>query len=135
MEQWHHELGSTTGGLAWEPSRMSSLHVDVPSEDPETPPISWELVELTNSESLRAEGAALRHCVASYWYACWRGKSQIWSLRRRRGLHARPVATIEVNPQRRTIVQARGFRNRRLTARERSLVQHWASRERLGLAV
>jgi hypothetical protein len=135
MEGWHRDLGVKAAGLAWAPSSMRPLLMQFPSEDPEAPPVSWELVELTNSEELRAEGIALRHCVASYGYGCWRGASRIWSLRRRRGSHARSVATIEVSPRRRMIVQARGFRNRRLTARERGFVQQWAARERLGLAI
>jgi len=135
METWHRDLGRVQGGLSWSPSGFRPMIVDIPAEDPSSPPVSWELTELTDSEQLRAEGAALRHCVASYAHSCWRGVSRIWSLRRRRGAKVRSVATIEVNPRRRTIVQARGFWNKRLSAREMQLVRTWAIREHLRLAI
>jgi hypothetical protein len=103
-------------------------------EDSSEPPITWELTELTNSAQLRAEGVALQHCVASYSHACWRGASRIWSLRRRRDVNVRSIVTLEVNPSRRTIVQARGFRNRHASGKALQLVQAWAARENLRLA-
>ena len=135
MEEWHRNLGLVSGGLSWERSRLQPLVVESPQEDPSAPPMVWELTELTNSAQLRAEGTALQHCVASYSHWCWRGQSRIWSLRRRRGDVSRPVVTIEVDPARRVIVQARGFRNRRASGRALDMVQTWASRERLRLAL
>jgi hypothetical protein len=135
MERWHRDLAWVRGGLRWAPSQWRPLIVDIPSQDPSDIPASWEMIELTDSEQLRAEGTALRHCVASYSHGCWRGASRIWSLRRRRGSRVRSVATIEVRPATRTIVQARGFRNRYLTAREAQIVKMWAAREKLSLAI
>ena len=135
MDEWHRELGLVTGGLTWRLSQLRPMEVQTPQEDPSAPPISWELTELTNSAQLRAEGVALQHCVASYSHACWRGSSRIWSLRRRRDSHLRSIITVEVDPARRTIVQARGFRNRRASGRALQLVQTWAARENLRLAL
>jgi PcfJ-like protein len=135
MDEWHLGLGLVTGGLRWEPSRLRPMVVESPQEDPSAPPISWELTELTNSAQLRAEGVALQHCVASYSYSCWRGASRIWSLRRRRDSDVRSIATVEVDPARRMIVQARGFRNRRASGKALQLVQAWAARENLRLAL
>ena len=135
MENWHRELGVITGGLRWEPSRLRPMVVEIVPEDPSASPVSWELTELTNSAQLRAEGVALRHCVASYSHNCWRGASRIWSLRRRRDADVRSIVTVEVNPSRRTIVQARGFRNQRPSGRALQLVHAWAARENLRLAL
>jgi hypothetical protein len=131
MEEWHRGLGTSEGGYAWDPSRFRPFAVEVPSSDLDQSPTVWELTELTNSGQLRAEGDALRHCVASYGYSCWKGRSRIWSLRRRRGLACRPVVTVEVNPLSRTIVQARGLRNRRPSGRLLGILQTWAAREGL----
>jgi hypothetical protein len=109
--------------------------VETLQEDPSASPISWELTELTNSAQLRAEGVALQHCVASYSHSCWRGASRIWSVRRRRDSDVRSIVTVEVDPVRRTIVQARGFRNRRASGKGLQLVQAWAARENLRLAL
>jgi PcfJ-like protein len=135
MDEWHRQLGLVTGGLQWEPSRLRPMVLETPPEDPGAAPVSWELTELTNSAQLRAEGAALRHCVASYSHSCWRGTSRIWSLRRRRDAEVRSIVTVEVNPARRMIVQARGFRNRRPSGKALQLVQSWAARENLRLAL
>ncbi len=135
MDDWHRQLGLVTGGLSWEPCRLRALVVETPHEDPTVPPTRWELTELTSSAQLRAEGAALRHCVASYGYGCWRGVSRIWSLRRGRGLRARPVVTVEVDTVRRTIVQARGFRNQRASGKALGIVRAWAAREGLRLSI
>ena len=135
MEAWHRQLGLVTGGLTWAPSRQRPLVLEAKQDEAMAPPIVWEMTELTNSEQLRAEGVALRHCVASYSYHCWRGGSRIWSLRRRGASSVRPIATVEVNPARKTIVQARGYRNRRPSARALQLLQVWAAREQLRLAL
>jgi hypothetical protein len=135
MDEWHRGLGLVTGGLRWKPSRLRPMVVEVRQEDPSATPVSWELTELTNAAQLRAEGVALRHCVASYSHSCWRGASTIWSLRRRRDSSVRSIVTVEVDPARRTIVQARGFRNRRASGKVLQLVQAWAARENLRLAL
>jgi hypothetical protein len=135
MDEWHRELGLVTGGLRWEPSRLRPMVLETPQEDPAAAPVSWELTELTSSAQLRAEGVALQHCVASYSHSCWQGTSRIWSLRRRRDADVRSIVTVEVNPARRTIVQARGFRNRRPSGRALQLVHAWAARENLRLTL
>jgi hypothetical protein len=135
MEDWHRDLGQRAGELRWAPSPLRPLVVEIPSEDEAAPPVSWELRELTSGEQLRAEGAALRHCIASYSSSCWLGRSRIWSLRRRRGERVRSVLTVELDPRTRTVVQARGFRNRRPAAKEIQLLRAWAAQEGLELAL
>jgi hypothetical protein len=134
MVDWHRNLGLAVGGLTWEPSRLRPIVLEVPHEDQSRPPTFWELTELTNSTQLRAEGTALQHCVASYSHACWQGRSRIWSIRRRCNLSIRSVLTVEVDPRRRMVVQARGFRNRRAAGRALDVLQTWAARENLRLA-
>ena len=96
----------------------------------------WELVELSSSAQLRAEGRALRHCVATYARRCQWGFCEIRSLRRiGASSSVRSVATIEVDPRARAIVQARGMRNGRISARARDLVGQWARRENLAVRV
>lgn len=103
--------------------------------DPAQLRLIWELIELTDGARLRAEGAALHHCAAIYAYRCWRGASQIWSLRRCRDMQARSVVTVEVDPARRAIVQARGHFNRPASGQAWRVIQTWAEREHLRLAI
>jgi PcfJ-like protein len=135
MQDWHRSLGVANGGLTWAPSPLRPMLMEEPSQDPSAPPIVWHLMELTNGAQLRTEGTALHHCVASYADRCWRGASRIWSLRARRGDKVRHVLTIEVDMKRRAVVQARGWGNRTASGKPLRLLQDWAIRERLRLAI
>jgi hypothetical protein len=135
MQDWHRNLGVRNGGPAWAPSPLRPLVIEEPSQDPTAPPRMWHLMELTNGAQLRTEGSALHHCVASYSDRCWRGASRIWSLRVRRGEKVRHVLTIEVDMNRRAVVQARGWGNRRALGKPLQLLQDWSLRERLRLSI
>ncbi|OYV04894.1 MAG: hypothetical protein CFE26_14440 [Verrucomicrobiales bacterium VVV1] len=88
---------------------------------------------------MTAEGEALRHCVAGYWRRCQSGGSAIFSLLQFHLaiLHERsvPRLTIEVDRESRRVVQARGRWNRRPDATEYQLLEDWARRNELKLAV
>ena len=135
MQDWHRSLGLANGGLTWAPSLLQPMMIEEPSQDPLAPPSVWQLMELTNGAQLRTEGTALHHCVASYADRCWRGASRIWSLRVRRGEKVRHVLTIEVDMKRRAVIQARGWGNRGPSGKPLRLLQNWAVRERVRLAI
>lgn len=135
MRDWHKNLGLASAGLTWAPSSLRPMLVEEPSPDASVPPKRWQLMELTNSAELRTEGTVLRHCVASYANHCCRGISRIWSLRFWRGEDVHHVLTIEVDPRRRAVVQARGLANRAASGKPLRLLEEWASRERLRLAI
>lgn len=137
VDNWHRALGrARTANLSWEPSRYEPLVFEDRLSDSDTAPVLWEFVELTNSGDLRLEGAALRHCVATYAYRCSRGQSRIWSLRRRiRNNRARPIMTIDIDPQTDTVVEARGFRNSRPSRKALRLLQTWARKTNLRIGV
>lgn len=130
VDEWWNGRGSPLFDLSWPRSPIQPMTVAVSAPHVEVP-LQYDFVELTTSEQLRAEGAALQHCVADYGQYCWRGYSRIWSLRSTRGTRTKSIATIEVDPLDHEIVQAKGFRNRRPTRRVRRLITDWAVRERL----
>ena len=75
-------------------------------------PLLWEygglsFVALQTGKAVHAEGAAMHHCVASYWANVVEGKSRIYSIRE----NGSRVATLEVTGQ---LTQYRG-RNDALT--------------------
>ena len=135
MQDWHRSLGLANGGLTWAPSPLQPMTLEEPRQDLSAPPNVWQMMELTNGAQLRAEGTALRHCVASYAYLCWRGVSRIWSLRLHRGEKVCHVLTVEVDMKRRAVVQARGWGNRVPSGKPLRLLQDWAVRERVRLAI
>jgi hypothetical protein len=135
MQDWHRGLGLVSGEVSWVPSRLRPMVVEESSQESSAPQVSWHMTELTNSAQLRAEGAALHHCVASYANRCWRGTSRIWSLRVKRGLTVRSVLTVEVDTNRHAVIQARGFRNRRASGKPLRLLAAWAAREHLRLTI
>ena len=135
MQDWHRTLGLANGGLTWAPSPLQPMMIEEPSQDPSAPPSVWQMMELTNGAQLRTEGTALHHCVASYADRCWRGASRIWALRVHRGEKTRHVLTVEVDMKRRAVIQARGWGNRAASGKPLRLLQDWAVRERMRLAI
>jgi PcfJ-like protein len=137
MDDWHRSLRLADGSLVWTPSPFRPMAIEEPNPEENEAPMAWQLIELTNGAQLRMEGAALRHCVASYADRCWRGRSSIWSLRVRReeGQKLRSVLTIEVDLHRRAVIQARGWGNRPASGRALQLLRTWAERERLRLSL
>jgi hypothetical protein len=135
MHEWHRSLGTGGAGLAWTPSTLNPMLIEEPSQDVSVPPRRWLIIELTNSAQLRAEGSALHHCVASYAERCRVGASRIWSVRSQRGEKLHHALTVEVDPKRRVIIQARGLANSAASGRPLRLLQEWAIRERLRMAI
>jgi hypothetical protein len=135
MEEWHRGLKSSKSGLTWSNSNFRPMMVEAPPSEPSELPRWWQFVELTNSKQLEDEGQMLRHCVASYASRCWRGACHIWSLRFTQDNKARAVATLEIDPKARAIVQARGMRNRHPSGKPLQLIRLWADREGLRLAI
>jgi len=135
MQDWHRSLGRSNAAFSWARSPFQPWVIQEPIRNDEETPKRWQMVELTNSAQLRTEGEALDHCVASYTGRCYRGTSSIWSLRMWRGETARHVLTVEVDTSSRTVVQARGRRNRAAAGKSLQLLHDWAVREKLRIAI
>ena len=87
---------------------------------------TWAIAELLGNGALLDEGRRMRHCVGSYSDLCVDGHSTIWSMSRSDGGSERGVLTIEIDPARRQIVQARGFANRLPSDEEIGIMRRWA---------
>jgi hypothetical protein len=135
MRIGHRSLEGSSAGLSWMRSPFQPLLFEEPTHDDSEMPERWYLVELTNSAQLRSEGAALHDCVASCAGRCCQGLSIIWSLRLQRGEQLHSMLTIEVDPERRAVIHARGRANRAANGKPLRLLQHWAVRERLQTAI
>jgi hypothetical protein len=99
------------------------------------PKVVWRVNELCSALSLECEGRALRHCVATYGWRCRKGELSIFSLRCRGGAEPeKPVLTIAVDRQKRTVVQIRGFRNGRPDWESAGIFQLWREKQGLKLA-
>ena len=81
----------------------------------------WSFHELTTSRALDEESGVMHHCVGLYDVHCAHGRSAIFSLRRD-GVR---VLTVEVDPEARRIVQARGACNRPAGRVEKRLIGQW----------
>lgn len=97
--------------------------------------VRWLIFELLNDRALMLEGAAMDHCVADYVEQCAERKSSIWSLR----VHAKGcpkrMATIEVDPERKAIVQANARSNEDPSPAAKEILQRWATREGLAMSL
>jgi hypothetical protein len=135
MGDWHKSLGKGKAAFTWAPSPFRPLSFEEPAPDASDAPRQWQIMELTNSAQLRQEGMAMHHCVASYAHRCYRGQSSIWSLRFWQREKVHQVLTIEVDPTKRSIIQARGNANRAAAGKSRRILEEWATREGLKIAV
>lgn len=129
LEAWRSSRRIARRARGWAPSGIRGATW---AEDEDLQRV-WEIVELTDGAQLHAEGGALRHCVGLYASACRRGSSAIFSLRRWTQDRPRSVLTIEVEPARRRIVQARGFANLSPRPTPRRIMHWWAMQEGLTL--
>lgn len=91
----------------------------------------WTIRELRNADAIRREGKNMQHCVATYISDCARRGTSIWSMFIVRDGRTMRVATIEVKPVSRRIVQVSGRRNTIPTETEMAIVNAWARKEEL----
>jgi PcfJ-like protein len=137
MKEWHRDLGvsESTAAFTWARSPFKPWLLEEPRRSEQETPKRWHMVELIDSAQLREEGTSLHHCVGSYAYRCYRGTSSIWSLRTWQGEKKRSMLTIEVDPKKRAVIQARGKANRSASGKPLKLLHEWASREGLDMAI
>ena len=96
-QKWHEDLAVARADLAVA-EVVQRTGVPLETVIDYTPlPLLWEngglsFVALQTGKALRAEGAAMHHCVASYWQNVVNGRSRIYSVLENR----KRVATVEV---------------------------------------
>jgi hypothetical protein len=129
-DAWHLELGrkKRSGSFAWRRSSIQGYYCVEKGEEYDR---EWTIKELEDSDALYADGRAMRHCVYSYADRCRRGETTIWSLRLRSKDGEKRIATVEVSPARRAIVQIREKCNRRPGCRTLEILRLWAAQENL----
>jgi hypothetical protein len=136
VEDWHKQLGQDMQqpSFSWRHSLFKDFRLVEGSEDQSNMRV-WTITELLTSRALFLEGRAMRHCVATFIERCAHRQASIWSMQveNQRGRHR--VLTIEVDPTKRRICEARGKCNRLPTTAEREVIEGWAAQEGLTLAV
>jgi hypothetical protein len=126
VRAWNPDLGSASSqGFSWDQSGVQAYRFV--EKSPDARELDWSIVELLNSPALHAEGRAMRHCVYTYAAKCRRRESTIWSLRLRVDGEEKRMTTIEVDLQRRSIIQIRARWNRRPGVRSGEIIQQWAA--------
>lgn len=135
VDRWHGGLNRRNAGVAagppsWRPTGLPGFKLTTGSKKAANLTI-WVIRELATLRDLRHEGAKMQHCVVSYHRECARGNSAIFALERHDedGLHKH--LTLEVVPERRLLVQARGKANRIATDAEMNVVQRWLEHAKL----
>ena len=125
---WHADLAISKNG-AWCSWRKSGIqgYRFLEKRSEEEGDRDWTILELLDSGALQAEGRAMHHCVYSYAERCRRGETTIWSVRLRIDGHEKRIVTVEVNPYKRSIIQARAKCNRRPSGRSGEIIRQWAA--------
>ncbi len=128
VSAWHADLAISKNG-AWCSWRKSDIqgYRFLEKRSEEEGDRDWTILELLDSGALQAEGRAMHHCVYSYADRCRRGETTIWSLRLRVNGNEKRIVTVEVEPKRRSIIQARAKCNRRPGGRSAEIIRQWAA--------
>ncbi len=95
----------------------------------------WSIKQIRTRAELIEEGNELHHCVADYAQQCAVGETTIWSMKCNGRLTSHHSITIEVDPNERVIREARGKFNRWPTDQEQEIIQKWAEKENLQIAI
>jgi len=145
VEGWHRALQKLKGSpdSSWEHSNFKDYEY---IEKAGKQRIIWRITELCNKKELAEEGRKMHHCVGSYASSCARRRVGIWSLtgetRDSTEMHenkppapdisrTKRFATIEVDLENKTIVQARGKYNEKVSGKARNIMTRWAGVEKL----
>jgi hypothetical protein len=92
---------------------------------------AWTIRELLDSDELAAEGRVMDHCVATYTAYCAKRTSTIWSVGIEGSDGRERVATVEVDPASREVVQAKAKSNEEPDPSCLVMLRQWASQEAL----
>jgi hypothetical protein len=125
---WHSDLsmGEKGRSFSWTKSGIPDYRFSE-KRDGEEKDRDWSIQEILESRALQAEGRAMRHCVYGYANQCWRGETTIWSLRLRINDHEKSMVTIQVDPRKRAIIQARAKCNMRPGGQSNEIIRRWAA--------
>ena len=128
VERWHRQLGKESKGrkLEW----VHSRHADFTLRQGKIEKGNlkeWRIDNLVTLEELKAEGRAMKHCVASYADSCARGACSIWSL----NMNGKKLISIELRKT--NISQMRGKYNRIPDTKEMNVIKQWATIEGLSI--
>jgi hypothetical protein len=119
---WHRTMQKMkkTTGERWEPKDIAPYRYTATNVhgEPYGPVIT--ITEITSVRELQLEGQKLHHCVGSYAHSCISGAASIWSMK----MDGTRLVTLEMNGSK-TIVQARGLCNRRMSANESTHILSW----------
>ena len=109
----------------WQPCSIGGFRMDFIDG------VVFTIDEILTRSELIAEGGIMKHCVASYALRVSKRQTTIWSLKvHDRNSHTR-LLTIEVNPNNKKVVQAKGLHNRAPLEPERQIIERWMARENL----
>lgn len=131
--EWHVEYHKKLAALNradWSSCGITGLTKIVVFEQKS---VEYKIMELTNSEALYDEGYEMSHCVAEYEYECVMGSSAIFSLRKKVAKDSSTLATIEIDVESKSIVQAKAKYNECISLEAETILVEWAKKENLTL--
>ena len=128
VDRWHRQLGKEkkSENLKWEHCSIKDFHY---REGKGPNKKDWAIIELLSSNELSSEGRSMHHCAASYAQSCFNKRTSMWSLRMTDRMGTYLYLTIEVKQGK--ICQMRGKNNRIPEPKEKTMIERWASIEKL----
>ena len=133
--RWHEQMAKADGPgqyAEWDSCRIDGIDLRKGTGEKKR---VFRFEEITNSRDLYREGKVMQHCVFSYLKDCCRGRSAIYSLNVTDYLGvSKKLATIEIEPTTKRVVQAYGKFNQILNKESMYALKHWSEHSRLKVA-
>ncbi len=85
----------------------------------------YKIVELLDSQALYEEGDDMKHCVASYTDECYNGESAIFSMRKYKNNRLEKLATIEIEPATKQLIEVQGAYNEMISNEAKMVLEKW----------
>jgi len=130
-QEWHTQMSfnKKKGWFAWAKSGIREFSIE---DELYGSPVTYFIKELLCSKELFKETQMMRHCVQTYEDSCQNKSSAIFSLRVRFGNGREKIlATLEVSPKEKEIVQAKAKCNEDISKTADTLMRLWAETEGL----
>jgi hypothetical protein len=141
MREWHATLRDVriAGKSVYLPSGFAETdHHEERKDGNATVHEIWRVREVLTAKRLAEEGRLMGHCVYSYGWSIEKGNTSIWSVTMEDGRGATGnwhMVTLEVRNLTKTICQARGRFNRKITHAEYRVIHKWATENGLVINV
>ncbi|WP_459210314.1 PcfJ domain-containing protein [Aquimarina rhabdastrellae] len=127
-EEWRNHMNNLReeqNYMRWESSNIPAFSLGKIIDNKK---VTYKIIELLDSRELYVEGYDMHHCVASYADDCFIGDSAIFSMRKYSDDKVEKLATIEIEPQTKELIEVQAKYNEMISSEAQEILELWIER-------